>query len=105
MKKLITILCCLFLTTILSFSQNTSKKFAKKGREWYVSKNTGSGQLGTKERPAKDLGNIIHKLQPNDVIYIAEGVYLSKGKRGADEINVPVKIYGGYDTTFTIRDP
>ena len=105
MKKLITILCCLFLTTMLSFSQNTSKKFAKKGREWYVSKNTGSGQLGTKERPAKDLGNIIHKLQPNDVIYIAEGVYLSKGKRGADEINVPVKIYGGYDTTFTIRDP
>ncbi|VAV85405.1 hypothetical protein MNBD_BACTEROID02-379, partial [hydrothermal vent metagenome] len=105
MKKLITILCCLFLTTILSFSQNTSKNFANKGREWYVSKNTGSGQLGTKERPAKDLGNIIHKLQPNDVIYIAEGVYLSKGKRGADEINVPVKIYGGYDTTFTIRDP
>ena len=90
---------------MLSFSQNTSKKFANKGREWYVSKNTGSGQLGTKERPAKDLGNIIHKLQPNDVIYIAEGVYLSKGKRGADEINVPVKIYGGYDTTFTIRDP
>ena len=105
MKKLITILCCLFLTTMLSFSQNTSKNFANKGREWYVSKNTGSGQLGTKERPAKDLGNIIHKLQPNDVIYIAEGVYLSKGKRGADEINVPVKIYGGYDTTFTIRDP
>lgn len=105
MKKLITILCCLFLTTTLSFSQNTSKNFANKGREWYVSKNTGSGQLGTKERPAKDLGNIIHKLQPNDVIYIAEGVYLSKGKRGADEINVPVKIYGGYDTTFTIRDP
>ncbi len=79
--------------------------FSNKGRAWYVSKNTGSGQLGTKERPAKDLGNIIHHLKPNDVIYIAEGVYMSKGKRGSDEINVPVKIYGGYDTSFTTRDP
>ncbi len=79
--------------------------FSNKGREWYVSRNTGSGQLGTKERPAKDLGNIIHHLKPNDVIYIAEGIYMSKGKRGSDEINVPVKIYGGYDTSFTTRDP
>ena len=79
--------------------------FSNKGRAWYVSRNTGSGQLGTKERPAKDLGNIIHHLKPNDVIYIAEGTYLSKGKRGSDEINVPVKIYGGYDTSFTTRDP
>ncbi len=79
--------------------------FSNKGREWYVSRNTGSGQLGTKERPAKDLGNIIHHLKPNDIIYIAEGIYMSKGKRGSDEINVPVKIYGGYDTSFTTRDP
>lgn len=105
MKKYLSILFCLFFLTNNSFSQNTSKNFAQKGREWYISKTTGSGQIGTKERPAKDLGNIIHKLQPNDIIYIAEGTYLSKGKRGADEINVPVKIYGGYDTTFTTRDP
>ncbi len=83
----------------------SSKNFSNKGRVWYVSKTTGSGQLGTKERPAKDLGNIIHHLKPNDVILIAEGVYMSKGKRGSDEINVPVKIYGGYDTSFTTRDP
>ncbi|MGV6828891.1 MAG: hypothetical protein ACWA45_05790 [Flavobacteriales bacterium] len=105
MKKYLSILFCLFFLTNNSFSQNTSKNFAQKGREWYISKTTGSGQIGTKERPAKDLGNIIHKLQPNDIIYIAEGTYLSKGKRGADEINFPVKIYGGYDTTFTTRDP
>lgn len=105
MKKYLPLIFCLFFLTNNSFSQNTSKKFAEKGREWYISKTTGSGQLGTKERPAKDLGNIIHKLKPNDIIYIAEGIYLSKGKRGADEINVPVKIYGGYDTTFTTRDP
>ena len=105
MKK--TIVLALFMLTLSMpfYSQNTSKNFANKGREWYVSKNKGSGQLGTKERPAKDLGNIIHHLKPNDIIYIAEGIYMSKGKRGSDEINVPVKIYGGYDETFTTRDP
>ena len=82
-----------------------TESFSNTGREWYISKSTGSGQLGTKAKPAKDLGNIIHHLKPNDIIYIAEGVYMSKGKRGADEINVPVKIYGGYDASFTKRDP
>lgn len=84
---------------------NTSPVFANTGRAWYVSKANGSGQLGTKEKPARDLGNIIHHLKPNDVIYIAGGTYLSKGGRGADEINVPVKIYGGFDESFTKRDP
>lgn len=84
---------------------NTSANFANQGRAWYVSQTTGSGQLGTKEKPARDLGNIIHHLKPNDVIYIAVGTYKSKGGRGADEINVPVQIYGGYDVNFTSRDP
>lgn len=102
-----------FIVTVLSIvttgellaQNNTSPNFANKGRDWYVSKNTGSGRLGTKEQPAKDLGNISSLLKPNDVVYIAEGIYKSKGSRGADEINVPVKIYGGYDTSFTLRDP
>ncbi len=104
MKKLFVVLTAIF-TIGVSYSQKTTKNFANKGRDWYVSKKRGSGQLGTKERPAKDLGNIIHRLKPNDVIHIAEGIYRSKGKRGADEINVPVKIYGGYDENFTTRDP
>jgi hypothetical protein len=106
MKNISKISLYLFLvTTAFCYSQSTSKNFANKGREWYVSKAKGSGQLGTKERPAKDLGNIIHRLKPNDVVYITGGTYMSKGKRGSDEINVPVKIYGGYDETFTTRDP
>ena len=86
-------------------AQNTSPNFSNEGRDWFISKNTGSGQMGTKDKPAKDLGNIIHHLKPNDRIHIAEGVYMSKGSQGADEINVPVKIYGGYDTSFSTRDP
>lgn len=126
MKKSISIVLCIFLSLTVSYSQLNLKKIknsllkknstatktkslattvSNKGREWYVSKTTGSGQLGTKEKPAKDLGNIIHHLKPNDIIYIAEGIYRSKGKRGSDEINVPVQIYGGYDTSFTTRDP
>ena len=93
-------------TTIIENAEsNTSTSFLNEGRDWYISKNKGSGQLGTKARPAKDMGNIIHHLKANDIIHIAEGIYMSKGKRGADEINVPVKIYGGYNESFTKRDP
>ena len=119
MKHVISALMCISLFTLTAkertenptellvteTSKTTSPNFTKKGRVWYISKNKGSGQLGTKERPAKDLGNIIHKLKPNDIIYIAGGVYKSKGSRGSDEINVPVKIYGGYDEAFKVRDP
>lgn len=97
-----------FLITTLGFGQtnpNSSAAFSNEGRDWFVSKSRGTGQLGTKEQPAKDVGNIIHHLQPNDRVHIAAGVYLSRGGSGSDEINVPVQLIGGYDETFTTRDP
>ncbi|MDF0705893.1 hypothetical protein [Flagellimonas okinawensis] len=105
MKNQISTAIILLVSFNWGISQNTSPNFSNEGRDWFISKNTGSGQMGTKERPAKDLGNIIHHLKPNDRIHIAEGIYMSKGSSGSDEINVPVKIYGGYDTSFTTRDP
>ena len=74
-------------------------------KHYYVSRNTGRGRIASKEQPAKDLGNIIANLKAGDVIHIAEGVYTSRGDRGSDEINVPVTIIGGYDPTFSTRDP
>lgn len=74
-------------------------------RDWYVSVAKGSGKAGTKENPAKDLGNIATLLVGGDVIHIAEGIYLGRGDSGSNVIIVPVKIYGGYDATFTSRDP
>ncbi|PCJ63415.1 MAG: hypothetical protein COA79_00990 [Planctomycetota bacterium] len=74
-------------------------------RDWYVSVAKGKGKKGTKVKPAKDLGNIISKLVGGDVVHIAEGVYLGRGKTGSNIIKVPVKIYGGYDQAFTKRDP
>ena len=102
-------LITLSLLAIVCYGQSntaqTSETFANSGRDWYVSSENGRGQQGTKEKPARDLGNIIHHLKPNDRIHIAGGTYLSKGGRGSDEINVPVKIYGGYDEIFSKRDP
>ncbi len=74
-------------------------------RDWYVSAAKGKGKKGTKEKPAKDLGNIIKKLKPGDVVHIAAGTYLGRGKSGADELKVPVSVIGGYDESFTKRDP
>lgn len=100
------IFCTLLLADLYAqTNQNSSPNFANPGREWFVSATNGSGQLGTKERPAKDLGNIVHLLKPNDIIRIAGGTYLSRGAKGSDEINVPVQIIGGYDETFSVRDP
>ena len=81
--------------------------FSPLGRatDWYVSQTTGKGKKATKEAPAKDLGNIISKLEPGDVVHIAEGIYLGRGKNGSNTINVPVSIIGGYDVAFSKRDP
>ena len=67
MKNQISTAIILLVSFNWGISQNTSPNFSNEGRDWFISKNTGSGQMGTKERPAKDLGNIIHHLKPNDL--------------------------------------
>jgi hypothetical protein len=84
---------------ILAFQSQLS------ARDWYVSAARGKGKSGKKSKPAKDLGNIISRLKPGDVVHIAEGVYLGKGKSGADLIKVPVSIIGGYSDDFSSRAP
>jgi len=74
-------------------------------RDWYVSINRGKGKVGSIEKPAKELANIIAKLQPGDVVHIAEGVYLGKGDNGTHVIQVPVSLIGGYADDFSSRDP
>jgi len=66
---------------------------------------TGKGKDASLEKPAKDLGNIISRLEAGDVICIAEGEYLGRGKRGVDDINIPVSVIGGFSADFTARDP
>ncbi len=78
---------------------------AEAGRDWYVRASDGRGRDGTIEKPARDLGHIISDLQAGDRIFIAGGTYEGRGGSGADEITVPVEIYGGWDPEFKRRDP
>lgn len=70
----------------------------------YVSE-AGSGRNATLERPARDLGNIVSDLEPGDVVCITGGVFTGRADAGADLIQVPVAIYGGFSPDFASRDP
>jgi hypothetical protein len=74
-------------------------------RDWYVSSARGRGKAGSVEKPAKDLGNIISRLEDGDRVFIAEGMYLGRGENGCDRIDKPVEIHGGFSDDFTRRDP
>ena len=70
----------------------------------YVSE-SGSGREASLERPARDLGNIVANLVAGDVVCIAGGRYTGRADSGADRIEVPVEIYGGFSPDFSARDP
>lgn len=74
-------------------------------KDLYVSAERGKGKKATKDAPAKDLGNIISKLEPGDTVHIAGGVYTGRGDSGVNLITVPVSIIGGYSDDFATRDP
>lgn len=73
--------------------------------EYFVSIGRGKGKDATKEKPAKDLGNIAAKLKDGDVINIAEGTYVGRDETGSDTIGASVKIIGGWADDFSARDP
>jgi len=71
----------------------------------FVHATNGSGKTASIEKPARDLGNIISRLEAGDVICIAQGEYKGRGGSGVDEINLPVSVIGGFSPDFTYRDP
>ena len=71
----------------------------------FVHKAVGKGKDASLEKPAKDLGNIISKLEQGDVICIAEGTYVGRGARGVDDIDMAVSVIGGFSADFKTRDP
>lgn len=73
--------------------------------EYFVSIGRGKGKDATKEKPAKDLGNLVAKLKDGDTINIAEGVYVGRDETGSDTVGVAVKIIGGWADDFSKRDP
>ncbi|MDP1828818.1 MAG: right-handed parallel beta-helix repeat-containing protein [Archangium sp.] len=73
--------------------------------EYFVSIGRGKGKDATKEKPAKDLGNIVAKLKDGDTVNIAEGVYVGRDETGSDTVGAAVKIVGGWADDFSKRDP
>lgn len=71
----------------------------------FVHNATGKGKDASLEKPAKDLGNIISRLEQGDVICIAEGTYVGRGARGVDDIDIAVSVIGRFNPDFTTRDP
>ncbi len=98
MRTLSTLLLLLFAASVFATTPIAAE-------EYYVCATNGKGKKATKDKPAKDLGNIVSKLQAGDVIHIAAGTYTGRGDSGCCVINVPVQIIGGYNPTFTERDP
>ncbi len=96
MTTKITIICIGVSLALASVATST---------DYYVSAARGKGKSATKEKPAKDLGNIISKLEAGDTIHIAGGVYTGRGDNGAYLITVPVSVIGGYNDDFSSRDP
>lgn len=74
-------------------------------RDWYVSASRGKGKKATKDKPAKDMGNIASMVAAGDVVHIAQGTYLGRGESGSVKFTVPVSVIGGYDEAFAKRDP
>ncbi len=79
--------------------------FAASAEEYFVSIARGKGKDATKDKPAKDLGNLVAKLKDGDTVNIAEGVYTGRDESGSDSIGVAVKIVGGWADDFSSRDP
>lgn len=78
---------------------------AAQNQTWYVSAARGKGKQGTVSQPAKDLGSIASRVQAGDTICIAAGTYLGRGDSGADKLEVPCRILGGWNEDFSARDP
>lgn len=91
-----------FIRTALAVLVVTSG--AARAEEYFVAP-TGKGKDATKEKPAKDLGNLVAKLKDGDVVRIAAGTYTGREDNGADSLGVAVQIIGGYCEGFEKRDP
>lgn len=91
---------CLLVSALLLAASDLAAQ-----QDYYVSANRGSGRKGTKDSPVKNIGNLLKKLEAGDTIHIANGIYQGKSNAGFVGLEIPVKIIGGYDDTFTKRDP
>lgn len=92
----------LLFFTLLSFG---NVAVLAQAEDYYVCAARGKGKVASKQKPAKELGNLVSKLEAGDTVHIAEGFYTGRGDCGTTVINVPINIIGGYDSQFSRRAP
>jgi hypothetical protein len=75
------------------------------GRDWFVRAGASGGD-GSKDKPFKDLWQVLEKVEAGDVVHVAEGEYFGKLKTGRWVVDAPyVSLLGGYDAQFKERNP
>lgn len=72
----------------------------------YVCKATGDNKNpGTKDKPFKNIDAAVKKARGGETYLVCEGVYSGTFDIGYVEFAKAVKLYGGYSTDFSSRDP
>ncbi len=76
------------------------------GCVWFVNGETGNnGNDGGKDTPLKNIDRAIRNAAAGDAIAVAGGRYKGTFGIGAWESDKPLRLYGGFNTTFSERDP
>lgn len=72
----------------------------------FICKATGDNKNpGTKAKPFKNIDAAVKKAKGGETYLVCEGVYSGTFDIGYVEFPVAVKLYGGYSTDFSARDP
>ncbi len=92
--------------TTQSNSNNSNDKVnsPKGDKTWYVSKKGSNKNDGTKGNPLKNIDKAIAKASPGDKICIARGIYSGTFNIGYLESDIPVKLYGSFNESFSEQD-
>ncbi len=74
--------------------------------DWYVSTKGSNENDGSKTAPLSEIDKAFDRAKDGDVVHVAEGTYLGRGKTAAAEARVAVSVLGGYTDDFSgERDP
>lgn len=74
-------------------------------RDWYVRAGATGGD-GSRDKPFADPWQALERVEANDTVHVAEGTYTGKLEKGNWVIPFAgVYLSGGYNATFTERDP
>ncbi len=85
-------------------SDSVSDENSESGSIIYVSKKGSNKNDGSKGAPLKNIDKAMKKVQPGDMIYIAEGKYSGTFGMGYLESDKALKLYGSWDNEFKQQD-